>query len=167
MTGSASYMDLPFEAAIAYFRAKMDLPAEAWDAIWGQMHSQAFTVAGAMTDDIIESFRGAVDKAIAEGTTLAEFQKDFDHIVSRTGWGFNGSPKWRAQVIYDTNLSVAYQHGHWKAMTDPDVVRLKPYLRYVRSSSADPRPEHQAWADLVLRWDDPWWDTHYPPNGWG
>ena len=28
------------------------------------------------------------------------------------------------------------------------------------------RPEHSAWHDTILRWDDPWWETHYPPNGW-
>jgi len=30
-----------------------------------------------------------------------------------------------------------------------------------------PRPEHIAWHNTVLPADDPWWDTHYPPNGWG
>jgi len=30
-----------------------------------------------------------------------------------------------------------------------------------------PRPEHVAWHNTVLPADDPWWDTHYPPNGWG
>jgi hypothetical protein len=25
---------------------------------------------------------------------------------------------------------------------------------------------HLAWDGLTLRADDPWWDAHYPPNGW-
>ncbi|MEG1971353.1 MAG: PBECR2 nuclease fold domain-containing protein, partial [Burkholderiaceae bacterium] len=30
-----------------------------------------------------------------------------------------------------------------------------------------PRPHHVAWDGLVLDADDPWWRTHFPPNGWG
>lgn len=33
--------------------------------------------------------------------------------------------------------------------------------------SEEPREKHLAWDGLVLRHDDDWWDTHYPPNGWG
>ncbi len=29
------------------------------------------------------------------------------------------------------------------------------------------REQHLAWDGLVLKADDPWWDVHYPPNGWG
>ena len=31
----------------------------------------------------------------------------------------------------------------------------------------NPRHQHLAWDGLVLARDDPWWRTHYPPNGWG
>lgn len=167
MSASALYMNLPFESAIAFFRSKLNLPVETWDAIWGEMHGQAFTVAGATDEAILESFRVAVDKAISTGSTLATFKKDFNGIVETFGWGINGSAAWRAAVIYNTNLSVAYQRGHWQAMTDPDVVKVRPFLRYIRSRSAEPRAEHLRWANLILPYDDPWWDTHYPPNGWG
>jgi hypothetical protein len=36
-------------------------------------------------------FRVAVEKAIAEGTTLQEFRKDFDAIVATHGWSYKGS----------------------------------------------------------------------------
>jgi hypothetical protein len=29
------------------------------------------------------------------------------------------------------------------------------------------RQEHLAWEGLILPKDDPWWNSHYPPNGWG
>ena len=35
-------------------------------------------VAGANRDAIVADFRAAVEKAIAEGTTLEQFRKDFD-----------------------------------------------------------------------------------------
>ncbi|BBB99097.1 putative AlkP superfamily pyrophosphatase or phosphodiesterase [Bradyrhizobium japonicum] len=31
---------------------------------------------------------------------------------------------------------------------------------------AHPRPEHKAWDGTILPVDDPWWQTHFPPNGW-
>ena len=47
-------------------------------------------------------------------------------------------------------------------------VDRRPYWRYRHShASVDPRDQHLAWDGLVLRHDNPWWDTHYPPNGWG
>jgi hypothetical protein len=42
-----------------------------------------------------------------------------------------------------------------------------PFLRYTLSSSERLRPEHRSWVGTILPVDDPWWHTHYPPNGWG
>ncbi len=49
-----------------------------------------------------------------------------------------------------------------------EVAALRPYWRYRHNDAVEhPRPEHLAWDGLILRHDDPWWSTHYPPNGWG
>jgi len=52
-------------------------------------------------------------------------------------------------------------------MTDPAVLQARPYLRYVASSSAEPRVEHMKWYNLVLPAEHEFWKTHHPPNGWG
>ena len=167
LDAAAQYLDLPFSAAIDYFRQKVNVETEAWDDIWGEMHTRAFVVAGAAKEDLLADLRTAVDKAISTGTTLAEFRKDFDAIISKTGWSYNGTRGWRTAVIYDTNLSVAYSAGRYRQMSTPAVKAVRPYFRYIRSSSANRRREHEQWANLVLPQDDPFWQTHYPPNGWG
>jgi hypothetical protein len=37
--------------------------------------------------------------------------------------------------------------------------RIGPSVRH--------REEHVSWDGLILPKDDPWWDSHFPPNGWG
>ncbi len=164
---SAEYLDQPFAEAIDFFRGKVNLPTERWDDLLGGMHSRAFVVAGAAKADLLADFRAAIDKAIADGTTLGEFRADFDAIVARHGWDYKGRRGWRSAVIYDTNLSTAYAAGQHAQMTDPAVLAVRPYWQYQPSSSAEKRPEHVAWYGVTLPWDDPWWRTHRPPNGWG
>jgi hypothetical protein len=164
---SAQYVSLPFSNAIAFFKQKVTLPTDAWDDLWQGMHSRAFVVAGATKAELLLDFRKAVDKAISQGTTLAEFKKDFDSIVERHGWQYKGNRNWRSAMIYQTNLATAYDAGKYKAMTDPDVLSVRPYWRYMASRSANPREEHKQWYNLVLPYDDLFWETHSPRNGWG
>jgi len=44
---------------------------------------------------------------------------------------------------------------------------LHPYLMYRIGPSVKHREEHERWDGLVLPKDDPFWDSHFPPNGWG
>lgn len=163
----AEYGSLPFDEAIAFFRQKVNLPTEAWTDLQKGMHARAFVVAGATKDDLLSDLRVAVDKAIAQGTTLEEFRRDFDAIVKRTGWAYKGERGWRTRVILETNIRTAYSTGRYKQQTDPDVLATRPFLRYRHSDSVHPRPLHLSWDGLVVRADDPWLETHYPPNGWG
>lgn len=164
---SAKYLDLPFEEAIEFFRQKVNLPSKRWDDLWQGMHSRAFVVAGATRAELLTDLRAAVDKAISKGTTLADFRKDFDALVEKHGWNHKGGRAWRSGVIFDTNLSVAYAAGNHRQMTDQAVLAVRPYWRYLPSSSANRRQDHRRWYNLVLRHDDPFWRTHRPPNDWG
>ena len=164
---ATDYRALPFEEAIAFFRQKVRLPTRAWTDLWEGMHARAFVVAGALRQDLLGDLYGAVDKAIAEGTTLAEFRKDFDALVARHGWSYKGGRGWRTRVIYETNVRQAYNAGREAQFRDPAFRRRMPYLIYRHGDTAHPRPLHLSWDGLVLPHDDPWWDTHTPMNGWG
>ena len=159
-------INLPFAEAIAFFRGKLNLPTLAWTDIWEHQHSHAFVVAGAARDDLLADFREAIDQAISDGTGYAEFRAQFNDIVRRHGWSYNGGEGWRSRVIYHTNMQTSYQAGRYQQMKE--ISERRPFWQYKHSNLvADPRPEHQAWDGITLRHDDPWWQTHYPPNGWG
>ena len=164
---SVEYGALPFDEAIAFFRGKLSMPTEHFDDLKKGMHAKGFMVAGIMKADLLTDMRSAVDKAISKGDTLADFKKNFDTVVEKHGWVYKGGHNWRTKVIYHTNLRSSHNAGRWEQMTDPDVVKLRPYFMYRHSGSANPRAQHLAWHGLVLAYDDPFWNTHAPQNGWG
>ena len=155
-----------FNEQITFFRNKLSLPTRTWTDIWQSQHDVAFVVAGAARDGLLTDLRGAVDSAISEGTTLEKFRQRFDGIVAKHGWSYKGGRDWRTRVIYDTNLRTSYAAGRWQQLQA--VKNRRPYWQYRHSpASQEPREGHLAWDGLVLSADDPWWRTHYPPNGWG
>jgi len=166
----------PFGEALDYFRQKVNLPTKTWRDIEGRTHDRTFVVAGATKEALLNDLRKAVDDAIAKGTRLDEFTRQFDQIASKNGWtGFKGDGSaagraWRARTIYETNIRTAYAAGRYRQMTDPDMQKLRPYWQYkhgfIRKPKA-PRSSHLALDGMILRCDDPAWDELYPPNGWG
>lgn len=161
-----SAVDLPFREQAEFFRRKLNLPTEAWTDIYSREHDWAFVVAGANRDALVSDFRTAVEKVVANGGTLQDFRRDFDEIVARHGWSYNGGRNWRSRVIYETNLNSSYMAGRYQQLLA--VREDRPYWQYLHSDAVEqPRPHHEAWHGMILRWDDPWWQYHFPPGGWG
>jgi hypothetical protein len=172
--GATGSFKLPFQEQIDFFNQKLALPSQHYDDIIKAAHDRAFIVAGAAKADLLNDLQTAVGKAISEGKTLDWFRTEFDGIVKKHGWtGWTGEGTadgvaWRTKVIYQTNLSTSYAAGRWKQLNDPDLLKVRPYWKYVHNDTvAHPRELHQSWNGVVLRYDDPWWKTHFCPNGWG
>lgn len=158
----------PFREQLDFLRQKLNLPSEHYDDILKSAHDRAFIVAGAMKADLIQDFRSAIDRVVAEGKSIQWFREHFDDIVARHGWEYNGERDWRTRIIYKTNLAASYAAGRYQQLTDPALLKRLPYWKYIHNDTVThPRPLHVAWSGLVLKHDDPWWQTHFPPNGWG
>jgi uncharacterized protein with gpF-like domain len=169
---------MPPEEAVKYFERKGFKVGFAWQDVWQQEYARAFTVAKAMTTDLLQDIRTMVDKAIEDGIAFEDFKKNLTPILRARGWWGRqlmvdpltkekrevqlGSVR-RLQIIYDMNLRMSYSAGSWEQVQRTKA--LLPYLRYV-DPDARPRPEHLDWSGTVLPADDPWWESHYAPNGW-
>jgi SPP1 gp7 family putative phage head morphogenesis protein len=129
--------------------------------------------------DVLTDIKQAMEKAIENGETLESFKKNLTPLLQEKGWWGKkemvdpltgktvnaqlGSDR-RLKTIYDTNTRSAYQQGRWERT---QASTAHPYLMYRVGPSKNHRKEHLQWDGLVLPKDDPWWNSHYPPNGWG
>ncbi len=165
MTTTASALDLPFDEAIDFLKQKVSTPTKSWRDVWDGAHSKAFMVAGANSVAIVDDFKASIQKALETGTTLEEFRKDFDGIVKKHGWSYNGERGWRTRTIFETNLNTAYAAGRYKQQTEPDTLAAFPFWQYHHSGAVHPRLQHKAWDGICLEATDPAWSYMYPPNG--
>ncbi len=166
--------------AVAFYQAKTvgGKFAFDWRDVWQEEHARAFVVAKAMTVDLLDAIRAAVDEAITDGIDCEDFRAHLEPILRAQGWWgrqlmtdpLTGEPREvqlgsvrRLGIIYDTNLRTSLSAGKWRQVQDTKAAL--PYLRYL-DPDPNPRPQHLDWSGLVLRADDPWWGTHWPPNGW-
>lgn len=168
------------EEAIKAFQQKGYRISFDWRDTYGKAHARAFTVAKATRLDILADIREAVDRAIRTGGTLGEFRKGLRPLLQSKGWWGEkevvdpadgrskvvqlGSAE-RLRTIYETNLRQAMAAGRGERFERTKDRR--PYGRYVCILDGRERAEHRAWHGVVLPLDDPWWETHTPPNGWG
>ena len=176
--------DDPFATApqevIRYFREKRLLETFDWRDIPSQEHAFSFTVAKSMEHDILEDIRAAALDAVVNRTPYDQFAARLTPTLQAKGWWGRriqtdprdgvpkvvqlGSPR-RLRTIYWANTPTAHAAGEWER-TERNK-RFLPFLLYTLSRAERRRPEHEGWVGIILPVDDPWWDTHYPPNGWG
>ncbi len=156
----AEWGPIPFDEAIQFFKGKVPMTIDQFLDLMKEARIRAFSVSNVTGMGALSDIRDSITKALAEGLGFG----DWKNLIGDTlaGYGIGGP---RMETIFRSNIQTAYQVGHYQGMSDPDVLRDRPNWRYVAVMDARTRPEHAAWHDTVLPADDPWWDTHYPPNG--
>ena len=168
------------EAVRRYFDDKGQRPSFDWRDIASQEHAHTFTVAKSAGFDVLDDLRAAVKDAIANQTRWEDFAAELRPTLMRKGWWGQkavidpktgekvkaqlGSLK-RLRTIHWANVATARAAGEWERTLSTKT--FLPFLRYTLSSAERKRPEHRAWVGTILPVDDPWWQSHYPPNGWG
>jgi SPP1 gp7 family putative phage head morphogenesis protein len=177
--GTGDFPVVAPEEAVTFFRKKGFRFGFSWLDVFQSEHARAFTVAKAMTRDLLEDIRAAVDAAIADGTTLETFTKMLRPTLEAKGWWGKkivldpvtgqhelaqlGSPR-RLKTIFNVNMRVAYETGKWERIRRTQ--STFPFLRYTAVLDGRERPEHHARHGTILRANDSWWDKHTPPCGW-
>jgi SPP1 gp7 family putative phage head morphogenesis protein len=163
--------------AIKYFKSKKNQLSWDWYDLWQNAHRKTFTVAKAMREDILKDIRSSLESALEEGKTFQQFQKELKPTLQKKGWwgevvvAKDGALEkvqlgsmYRLKTIYSVNMQTAYQTGRYK--TQIENTDNRPYWEYIAVLDSRTRPEHAQLHGLIFRYDDPFWNSFYPPNGW-
>lgn len=155
--------DMTFQEAVDYFRERVPVSAEVFYQIAEDYRGLAFTVSGYSAVQVLKRFYEELLAALEEGCTLTEFQANMEVFLEVEG--YDGLNPFQADNIFRTNIQTAYNVGHYQKMTDPGVMRLRPYWQYDAVNDSHTRPSHLAMDGKVFPADSPVWDTWFPPNG--
>lgn len=153
--------DSGFPEASRWFRKKLSVPAAEWASLSDRARQRAFSVGGVTQLELVQDVWSAIDKAVANGTTLKDFKDEIGDRLARA-WG--GEDPLRLETVFRQGVQSAYNAGRYEQQNDPAVIQLRPYLRF--SAILDSRttkhicfPAH----GTTLPADHPWWATHQPP----
>lgn len=164
MTAKLSIETFPNKAAADYIRGKAVADPKNFGALPDQLKQRAFTVAGIEQLDALRKLRDAIAK-LPEGASWDEAKKDVATQISTYTGGDMKAAKAQAEHLLRVQGFQAYSVArHQQQMA---TVRSHPYWMYETVGDNRVRAGHAALDGKVLRADDPWWKTHYPPWDWG
>lgn len=162
-----SEIEVQFSEAIEFLRRRLQITSEEWRAIWAEAGGIAAEVADQQAAAVQRDLLKAVLKAIEEGTTLDAFRAEYDRIMAGAGWSDRDNAGWHSQLIFRLHTQTAYAAGRWDQAERLAEARPQTqyYWRYITAGDHRVRPQHQEWHGIILPREHPFWQTHFPPNG--
>lgn len=168
----------PREAAAYLARRGQLTKTFAWQDLWQDEHAQQFTVSRLARLDLLQAVRDQIVASVGGDLSRRDFMRDAEVLLANAGWWGEKTVRdpatysevttkfepARLKLIFDTNTRMAYSAGAWERMERTR--KTHPYGRYITLRDGKVRPAHQAWDGVTLPLSDPFWATHYPPNGW-
>lgn len=174
------------EQAVEFLRQKKMLAAKVFTKdLKESALARATTIARLTSAEMTKDIYQSLETAMREGKPLHQWKKELVGEFERKGWlaghdkkiskgidgklladpktgEYFGTPR-RLNTIYRVNMQSAYSAARYQRLRDN--VDNRPYWQYSAVGDARTRPAHLALSGKIYRYDDPFWTTFYPPNG--
>lgn len=160
---AANFVTKPFEAAIDFFLSKKVLPKSLFEKLQGSARDKAFTIAGRARTEMLQTGFDALAASIRDGRDLRTFRKDLNARFDSNGWTRLDGP--HVETIFRNGTMGAYASGRDKQMTQPAVLKARPYWQIFGVNDSRTRDRHGNAHGKVLRASDPFWKR--APLPWG
>ena len=156
LSDNADYHPLPFDEAINFLKTRVSMTKAEWQALEPKLAFRSFTMAKLTQCDYIESVRGRLANSLEKGEGFEKAWADVKAIAEADGKTIKPG-YW--ETVYRTNVQTAYNAGRRMQFDrDPPAAVALMVLEDERTSDIC-RPL----AGLVLPYNHPFWDDHWPP----
>lgn len=175
----AKLQSLTPQEAVDYLQRRDRLTQTfSWQDLWHDEHAKQFTVSRMARMDILSAMQDGITKSVQGDLTRRDWMSDTKALLKKEGWWgekdvldpvfgevvttrFDSA---RLKLIFDTNTRMANSAGLWDRVWRNRSTH--PYVRYITRGDERVRLQHRRWANLTLPADHPFWEKHWPPNGW-
>lgn len=146
------FLAMPFDEAVAFFRDKRVMTPAEFDAIEERFKAGGFIARGLASDRTVGIAATLIDSLLTQGLTLDEVRAELADAESDAAdrLGISPAAPWYLDTVIRTNIATAYGAGRYAAITDPDVVRLRPWVQQRTAGDDRVRAGHRALAGMVF-----------------
>lgn len=143
-----------YDEAVDWFLTRKVTTAAELAHLGGTAAEDAFWVGASLQLDQVQRVFTSLGAAIEKGIPFAEWRKQVAKEIRDDA---------HAETVFRNATMRSYNAGRWRQMTEPDVLRFRPYFLY--DSILDDRTTEVCVLcnGTVLPGEDNWWRTHTPP----
>lgn len=160
MSWSVTADPLRFAEAEQWFRNKVPITRAEWEKLSEAAKRHAFVISGVAQGDLVADAWESLAKAIEQGQDFGEWKREMGDRLE-AAWGKKSAS--RLETIFFQNVQNSYQAGRYKQLTDPDVIKARPYWLYDAVLDSRTTKLCSTLNGTVRPAEDSFWDTHTPP----
>jgi len=151
---------LPYEEAVAYMNKRLPVDRETYYALSDKMRYRAFTVSRLADGDAVRHVQSMITNAMEKGSGMNEFlQLTEGQLADAAGMGKGAG--WYYETVYRTNTATAYNVG--RAIGFEEVPPIALELIGIDDSRQTELCHSLTVPPFRRPYDDPVWDTMWPP----
>lgn len=150
-------LSMTMQEALAWAKARVSvLPDEFYNSLPAQLRSRTFTVSGMATIDQVQGVLDLMNKALANGQTMAQWQAGLSKEALSLGAN-------RLDNIFRTGIQTHYNIG--RTIRQRENITNRPYYMWDAINDSRTRPAHRKMDGFIAPMSDPIWQKWSAPAG--
>lgn len=154
-----------FDEAVDWFRGQLPMTDAQYKSLSDAAQRRAFYVGGVNSLNFVADIYSMIESALEGDVSWEDFQTSLGDRLEQA-WSLTNDIESLSRLItvFNTNVFTAYSAGRMQQQSDPELIKIRPYLKY--DSVRDGRTSEvcRRLDGTILPHDDEFWDTYYPPN---